>query len=81
MGKILGALTGGLLGGGRPEPQVQQPQPVRAAPKTDVDPNRSEGVAEARRRRLALAKRTGRSGLRTDLTQGSSTTRSGINIV
>ena len=76
----MGELIGGLFGGGAKKPAVTTPAPVSDAPRTNVDPNRSEGVAEARRRRLSLSKRTGRSALRTDLDQSSGTSRSGISI-
>ena len=82
MGGILGALTGGLLGGSKKAapPIIQQPAPREQRGTTD--PNRSKGVAEARRRRLALSKRTGRSALRIDLANGGSESgsRTGINI-
>ena len=81
MGDTLGALTGGLLGGGKkPSPTQVIRAPAADANKGNVDPNRSEAVAEARRRRVSLSRRTGRSALRVDLANGGTNTRSGISI-
>lgn len=82
MGKAVGQLTGGLLGS-TSKPKVTQVIRPAAADKDEgnIDPNRSEAVAEARRRRVALSRRTGRSALRVDLSNGGSQTRSGISII
>lgn len=93
MGAVVKGLAGGLLGsvagslfGGNKQPEIRQPAPAsREAPKADpsLDPNRSEAVAEARRRRTALQRRTGRSSLKVDLSgseSGGGQTRSGISI-
>jgi len=81
MGSAVSALTGGLLGG---KPKKAPTTIIRqtAPQNTKTDPNKSEGVADARRRRLALSRRTGRSALRIDLAQGSNkgTTRTGLSI-
>ncbi len=80
MGSIIGSLFGGLLGGGKPKAApaqvIQQVQPR----KEKEDPSKSSQVAEARKRRAALAKRTGRSALRIDLADGERRTRTGISI-
>jgi hypothetical protein len=84
VGDVLGKLTGGLLGGSPKTPAF----PIRDTKKDDdvakqsgdIDPNRSDAVAEARQRRRSLSRRTGRSALRIDLANGGSQTRSGISI-
>ncbi|MQB00205.1 MAG: hypothetical protein GEU78_07925 [Actinobacteria bacterium] len=82
--KLLRTATGGLLGGKPKSPNfiVRDTKGDDAAARQsgDVDPNRSDAVAQTRKRRLALAGRTGRSALRIDLAQGGSQTRSGISI-
>lgn len=85
MGSVVSTLTGGLLGGSKePKPttvikEVQAPAPAER--QTKEDPGKSQGVAEARRRRLALSRRTGRSALRVDLAGATpGETRSGISI-
>jgi hypothetical protein len=76
-------ITKALFGGGGDTTTINNPAPVRRDDPTankSVDPNRSEAVAEARRRRLSLARRKGRTALRIDLADGSDQTRSGISI-
>ena len=72
---ILGAvvpLFGSIFGGGQ-----QQSAP---APEKDNRPDEtSEGIAEARQRRRALAARTGRSGLTNNKVEGGQV-RSGLTI-
>lgn len=66
--KLVGTLTGGLLGA----PDVQEPDYKGAQKqKGDVDPNRGEELAGARKRKLAAARRKGRSAFRIDLTTGA----------
>lgn len=82
--KLLSPVTG-LLGGGKSKANttvIRQPAADAQKSNESVDPNRSEAVAEARRRRLALSRRTGRSALRVDLAGGGGDrqTRSGISI-
>lgn len=80
MGDVISGLFGGLLGGGKPAPAPQQIIRQTAPQKEKTDPNKSSQVAEARKRRSSLAKRTGRSALRIDLAGGGNKTRSGISI-
>jgi hypothetical protein len=85
MGNILGKITGGLLGGPKPQPQ----QVLIRGPKIDeeqakqagaVDPNRADAVADARKRRRSLSGRIGRSALKINLTAPGTQTRGGISI-
>lgn len=76
---VFKALYGGssgntIVGPGAP---VRQDDPTASK---GLDPNRSDAVAEARRRRLALSRRKGRSALRVDLADDSTQTRSGVSI-
>lgn len=76
--------AGGILGAKPKTPNVlirdTSEDDARSKQSGDIDPNRSDAVAEARMRRRALGRRTGRSALRIDLSQGSGQTRSGISI-
>ena len=80
MGSVISGLFGGLLGGGQQAPAPTQVIRQAAPQKEKEDPNKSSQVAEARKRRSALAKRTGRSALRIDLANGERKTRTGISI-
>jgi hypothetical protein len=71
IGSILGRVFSGIFGGA-PE---KAPEPV----KENRPDETSEGIANARKQRRALAGRTGRSGLRNqDI--GGGDTRSGLTI-
>lgn len=59
--------------GGKSAPPPPPPPPPEPEPdRSRLDPNRHEAVSEARKSRISLRKRTGRSGLRTDLGSGGS---------
>ena len=75
------SIFSGLLGGGvKAAPTAAIRAPSSDDNRSTVDPNRSSQVAEARRRRLVLSNRTGRSALRVDLSGDKGNTRSGISI-
>ena len=80
MSKVLSSVastfTGGLIGG----PEIKAPKVVQPkAQRTDIDPNRGAQIAAAKRRRAQAAK-GGRAGLRIDLADEQTQTRSGISI-
>jgi|13_taG_2_1085334.scaffolds.fasta_scaffold171390_1 hypothetical protein len=68
----MGFLTS-LFGGGEEDTPMPEAPKVEEA-RRDIDPNMSEGLAEARRTRQQIQARTGRSDLVTSR-------RTGINIV
>lgn len=77
--KLIGTLTGGLLG----QPDIKTPKAPKP-PKTDnLDPNTGAALAAARRRRAAVAGAQGRKAFRIDLgtvNPSDQQTRSGITI-
>jgi hypothetical protein len=65
-----------MFGGGGTS--LPEPEPVKEQ-KTQIDPDRSEQIAEAARKRREIMKRRGRAALRTgDVQEGP--TRSGVSV-
>ncbi|NIV37989.1 MAG: hypothetical protein GWN58_53815 [Anaerolineae bacterium] len=68
VGKIIGTVTGGLLGSQEvPEVKYQKPREIQ---KGDADPNRAEELAASRKRSKMIAARKGRNSFRIDMTGG-----------
>lgn len=71
----------GLFGGGQPAPIIRTPiTPVEKPSTSSLDPDMDEGVAEARKKRIALKNQHGRSHLRTNLSIVSGPQRTGIKV-
>ncbi len=75
---ILGAIAlGGSLLTAKGAPDIDVPKEEEPVPSL-VDPNQSEAITEARRRKIAQDAKTTRDDFRIDLVTPPSTTRSGI---
>ncbi len=72
---------GALFGGAKPAPIVRAPIREVEGPKTTtLDPDHGEAVAEARRTRLTLKKRSSRGNLITQLAIPNTDVRQGVTI-
>lgn len=72
---------GSLFGGPAPAPIIRAPiREVEKPTTTTLDPDHGEAVAKARRKRLALKKRSSRSNLRVRLSTPHTKGRQGISL-